>query len=258
VPAGLPLRELAGTVRDVRRAAASERPIVVDGLLAGDLARRLAAGGEAGAVRVGGDPGDGSALVMVLAGQPSESELQQLRAATRALVPIVAVQTGRDQDVLVPYVLATDVVPSPPGQAFPVEAIAAALARRLGPEAVALAARLPALRDDVAEQLVESASLRAAFLGVVTGGTAARLPVLASVQTRLVLDLAAAHGREIGPERAPEVGAVAATGLTLRGVVRRLGLGSSRPVAGLSGYSGTRALGEAARRRFRADHAGNA
>jgi uncharacterized protein (DUF697 family) len=258
VPAGLSLRELAGTVRDVRRAAASERPIVVDGLLAGELAKRLTAGGEASAVRVGGDPADGSALLMVLAGQPSEHDLRQLRAATRALVPIVAVQTGRDQDVLVPYILATDVVPCPPGQAFPVAEISAALARRLGPEAVALAARLPALRDAVAEQLVASASLRAAFLGVASRATAARLPLLAAVQTRLVLDLAAANGREIGPERGAEVGAVAATGLTLRSVVRRLGLGSSRSVAGLSGYTGTRALGEAAQRRFRADPAGDA
>jgi uncharacterized protein (DUF697 family) len=258
VPAGLSLRELAGTVRDVRRVAASERPIVVDGLLAAELARRLSAGGDVGAVRVGGDPGEGSALLMVLAGQPSEGELRQLRAATRALVPIVAVQTGRDQDVLIPYVLATDVVPCPPGQAFPVEAIAAALARRLGPEAVALAARLPTLREEVTEQLVASASLRAAFLGLATRATAARFPLLAAVQTRLMLNLAAAYGREIGPQRGPEVGAVAATGLTLRAVVRRLGLGSSRPVAGLSAYTGTRAVGEAALRRFRVDSPGEA
>jgi uncharacterized protein (DUF697 family) len=256
VPAGLSLREVVGTVRDVRRAAASARPIVVDGLLAGDLARRLSAGGEAGALRIGGDAGEGAALVMVLAGQPGNPELEQLRQATRALVPIVAVQTGREQEVLVPYVLATDVVLCPPGQAFPVEAIATALARRLGPDAVSVAARLPVLRDAVAEQLVASASLRAAFLGAASRGTAARLPVLAAVQTRLALDLAAAHGQEVGPERAPELGAVAGTGLGLRSVVRRLGLASSRPVAALSGYSATRALGEAARRRFQAQSAG--
>ena len=258
MPAGLQLRELVGVVRDVRRAAASTRPIVVDGLLAGELARRLTAGGDASAVRVGGDLRDAAALVIVLAGQPSEADLHRLRAATRGIVPIVAVQTGREQDLVVPYVLATDVVVSPPGQGFPVETIAAALAKRLGPGGVALAARLPVLRNAVGEQLVAWASLRSAFLGLASGGTAARFPLLAAVQARLVLDLAAAHGQEIGPERAPEVGAVAATGLGLRALVRRLGLRGSRTVAGLSGYGGTRALGEGALRRFRAGSSGDA
>jgi uncharacterized protein (DUF697 family) len=249
---GLQVRELVAVVRDVRRAAASTRPVVVDGVLADELARRLSAGGDPGAVRVGGDPDAAAAYLIVLAGEPSESELRRLRKATRALVPIVAVQVGRDQGLLVPYVLATGVVASPPGQGFPVEAIAAALARRLGPDAVALAARIPLLRGAVGEQLVSQASLRSAFLGIAARGTVARFPLLALAQARLVLDLAAAHGRELGPERAPELGAVAGTGLALRSLVRRLGLAGSRVTAGLSGYAGTRALGEVALRRFRA------
>ena len=46
----------------------------------------------------------------------------------------------------VPYVLAEDMVRVPPGQGFPVDAIARAVARRLGENGTALAAKLPVLR----------------------------------------------------------------------------------------------------------------
>ena len=49
-----------------------------------------------------------------------------------------------------PYVLAEDIVRVPPGQGFPVDAIARAVARRLGEDGTALAAKLPVLRPAVA------------------------------------------------------------------------------------------------------------
>jgi uncharacterized protein (DUF697 family) len=248
--ATLQLRELVKVVRDVRHAAASTRPVVVAGVLAGELAKQLGAGGDPGAVRVGGDPRDGAVYVLVLAGEPSDEDLRNLRVAARAIVPVVGVQTARTPPEFVPYVVATDVVRCPPGQSFPLDEIAGAVARRLGPNAAAVAARLPTLRAAVARRLVDDASLRTALIGLMPGGATARFPLLALVQARLVLDLAAANGEDVGPERAPDLGVVIGTGLTLRALVRRLGLTRSRAVAGLTGYTGTRALGEAAIRRY--------
>ncbi len=48
-----------------------------------------------------------------------------------------------------PYVLADDLVRIEPGHGFPVDEIAAAVARRLGDDGTALAARLPVLRGAV-------------------------------------------------------------------------------------------------------------
>jgi uncharacterized protein (DUF697 family) len=247
---GLQVRELVGVVRDVRHAASSQRPLAIGGVLAEELARQLSAGGEPGAIRVGGDPRSAAAFMLVVGGEPTTADVRRLRAATRALVPTIAIQLGSDPSVRIPYVLATDVVQCPPGQGFPIQDIASVLARQLGSQAAPLAARLPAIRSAVSDRLVDLASLQTALIGLLPGGRGPRYPVMALAQARLVLDLAAAHGRELGPERATDVAAVAGTGLGLRAVVRRLGRQRSRIIAGATGYAGTRALGEAAIRRF--------
>ena len=60
-------------------------------------------------------------------------------------------------DITIPYVLATDVVWVGAGEAFPLEAIARAIAARLGEHGAPLAARVPLLRGAVvSEQLVAS------------------------------------------------------------------------------------------------------
>ena len=77
-----------------------------------------------------------------------------LRHARRAKVPAIAVAVGVADDTAIPYVLATDVVRVGVGQAFPLEAIARAIAARLGERGAPLAARVPLLREAVSEQLV--------------------------------------------------------------------------------------------------------
>ncbi len=99
---------------------------------------------EPGAVRSAGRVEDAAVLVRVLGGTPTEEDERELRAAKRAKVPVVAVQTGTEV-FDVPYVLATDVVMCQPGAGFPVEEIAAAVAARLGECGTSLAARLPVL-----------------------------------------------------------------------------------------------------------------
>src|SRR5262249_55638484 len=113
-------------------------PLLVDGPLAQQLARLLADGGEPGLVRLPGDPAAATAVVSVLAGAPTDAQRALLRAATRAGVATVAVQTAPASDACVPYVLAEDVVTCPPGSGFPVQEIAAAIARGAPQDAAAL------------------------------------------------------------------------------------------------------------------------
>src|SRR4029077_18468181 len=110
------------------------RPIAIDGAreLVPILARQLREGGDVSAVIEG--PGESAALLLWV-GAPDDNAL---RAADKAGVPIIAVTAA----AVVPYVLATDIVRVPPGQGFPVEEIADAVARKLGENATALAARL--------------------------------------------------------------------------------------------------------------------
>jgi uncharacterized protein (DUF697 family) len=69
------------------------------------------------------------------------------------------------------------------------------------------------------------------------------------VQARLVLDLAAAHGQPIDGDRAPDLAGVAGAGLGLRTIVRRHP--ARLPFVGAAtGYFGTRAIGEAALRKY--------
>ena len=135
-----------GLVRELKTAAEETLPLVVTGPLAEQLVKELSRGAAPGAVRVEGRVGDAACLVRVLAGAPTEEDERELKAAKRAKVPVVVVQTGTE-DFDVPYVLATDVVRCRPGEGFPVEQIAAAVAARLGEARTGLAARVPVLRE---------------------------------------------------------------------------------------------------------------
>ena len=238
-----------GLVRELRATARDTRPLQVSGVLAEQLAKDLRAGGEASFVRVGGDPASASVLIVVLAGAPGEEDARLLRAAGRARTPIVAVQTGREPELDVPYVLATDVVPCPPGAGFPVDDIAAAVAGRLGERGTGIAAKLPVLREPVCRALIASFARKNAVLSAAIFVPGADFPVLTANQLRLVLRIAAAHGEELDANRAPEILATIGNGLAFRRVAH-VALGVV-PVAGwaLQGavaYTGTRAVGEAA------------
>lgn len=242
-----------GLVRELRITAQETRPLAVSGPLAEQLAKELSRGAAPGAVRVGGSDG-AACLIRNLAGAPTEEDERELKAAKRAKVPAVVVQTGTE-DFDIPYVLATDVVKCRPGAGFPVEEIAAAVAARLGEAGTGLAARVPELRRPLCHELIESFSRRNGILAVAIFVPGADFPVLTLNQIRLVLRIGAAHGVEVDQKRLPEVLATVAAGLGFRAVARQL-LGAI-PFAGWAvkggiAYGGTRALGEAAIRYFEA------
>jgi uncharacterized protein (DUF697 family) len=245
----LPLKAgaVVGLVRELSKTR--DRPLLVLGALAEQLACALAAGGDASAIRTGGPPQDVEALIYVLGGAVTEEDERVLKLAHRARVPIIVVAAGRDAPERIPFVLATDVVRAEPGRGFPVEAIARTLAHKLGEEGTSLARRLPLLRPAVCEALIEMFARKNAIVSAAVFIPGVDFPVLTLNQLRLVLRICAAHGLEVDNQRAPEIVATVAAGLGFRTVAREL-LGVV-PVAGwlLKGtiaYAGTKALGEAA------------
>jgi uncharacterized protein (DUF697 family) len=239
-----PLGVLA-VVRELRRGAGDTRPLAIAGAheLVPLLARELRAGGEASAVVEGSADG---AAALIWVGPPDEAAL---RAASRAGVPIVAVTDAER----VPYVLASAIVRVPPGQGFPVDEIAKAVARALGENGTSLAARLPVLRDAVCDYLIASFAKKNALVAAAVFVPGVDLPVLTLNQIRLVLRIAVAHGEQIDNRRAVELLGVVGAGFGMRAVARELL--DLVPVAGWAvkgavAYTGTKAVGEAAVRYF--------
>jgi uncharacterized protein (DUF697 family) len=236
---------LLGILRELRRGAGDERPLAVAGAreLVPLLARELRAGGAASAVVEGHVQ---NAAVLVWVGPPDEAAL---RAASRSGVPIVAVSDARS----VPYVLPADVVRVPRGQGFPVDAIAGAVARKLGEDGTALAARLPVLRGPVCDELIRRFSRKNGLVSAAVFIPGIDMPLLTLNQIRLVLRIALAYGQPIDRERAGELLGVVGAGFGMRAVARELL--DFIPVAGWAvkgaiAYTGTKAVGAAAVKYF--------
>ena len=246
IPAGR-IRKL---LQEVESSGRGQHVLAIGGAaeLAPVLRQQFARGADPTAVRVGGPEG-ADVYVHVLVGEATDADEAVLRRARRARVPAVAVAAGQTGDVAIPYVFATDVVQVSPGQGFPIEAIARAVASRLGEQGAPLAARIPLLREAVCEQLVTSLARRNGVVAAAVWIRAADLPALALNELRLVLRLAQAHGEDTGRERLPDLALALGAAFALRAVARELVdrvPAAAWAVRGAVAYAGTRALGEAA------------
>jgi hypothetical protein len=226
-PSGIGPRDALALARHAQSAASPKGPLLVTGVLAEALARELRSGGDASLVRTDGDPAGAAAVVRVVAGAATPEDERVLRAATRALVPTVVVQTG-DPSARIPYVLATDLVECKPGRGFPVDEIVHAFAAALGRDGAALAATLPVLREAVQSRRIEDGAVTAGALAAASGGSQ-RLPVLALAQARMLSDVATAGGaarpeapRAVAEAVGPRLVAALGAGLAARTLVRRL------------------------------------
>jgi uncharacterized protein (DUF697 family) len=245
------LRPLAvlSVLRELRRGADDSRPIAVAGAseLVPVVVRLLREGGETAAVAVG-PVTDAAVLVWV-----GKTDTERLREASRSKVPIVAVT----EDQIVPYVLAGSVVRVAPGQEFPVDEIATAIAGALGEQGVALAARLPVLRAAVCEQLIDKCARKNAAIAAAVFVPGVDLPLLTMNQIRLVLRIALAYGEELDQSRAAEIVGVVGAGYGFRMLAREAL--DFVPVVGWAvkgavAFGGTRAIGMAAVRLCEARH----
>lgn len=149
-------------------------------------------------------------------------------------------------------VRADQVVPSPDGELLP-GAVAAKAVKMVGERRFALAAAFPVFRAAAAAEVVSATAWQNAAVATVLGVPGADMPVLTANQIKMVLRIAAVHGESIGFERAKEILAVIAGGLTFRTIARQaLGLvpGPGWLIKGGIAYSGTVAIGKAAERYF--------
>src|SRR4051812_43004344 len=201
----LPVRisTLRALIKELSVSAQAGKPLVVGGARALVPALRKELGGG------GGDDPRGAAIYVHILG--ADDDEAALKRARRARVPIVALAPESVESV--PYVLATDVVRLRPGAGFPVEALARAIAGRLGEEGAPLAARVPVLRRAVGEQLVRSFARKNGLVAAAVFIPGVDLPVLARNQVRLVLRLEQAYGLDPDPRaRAPEIAGTLAAG----------------------------------------------
>ncbi len=245
--------ELLSILREVRAGSGGDRPIAIGGAreLVPLLAKELRAGGDAAAVQEYGDAEHAAALVWI-----GDAEGDALRAAASGRVPIVGVTEGGS----LPYVLDTDLVQVKRGQGFPVDEITRVLARRLGVRGAGLAARLPVLREPIVDELIRLAAWKNGLVGAAVFVPGVDMPVLTLNQVRLVLRIALTYGHDPDSTPLPEVLGVVGAGFGFRAVARELL--DLVPVAGWAAkgavaYAGTKAIGEAARRRFGTGHAGS-
>lgn len=250
-------RALLGLATEQRDLESGESgALVVSGARrpASALLRELSRAAAPDSVVQDGDLERAEALVYLLRGRPKSDDLRRLRAAERARVPIICVRIGGEKSPL-PGVLATDVIELESGEPVPVEEVGRLLARRLEGRATALAARIPALRGGVCDELIQHSARRAGAIGAAVFVPAADMPALFLEQARLILRLGYAHDHRLEPKRGVEIAAVLAAGLGLRGLARRVRHETLFPVWALQSsiaYAGTRALGDAALRYFSA------
>lgn len=248
MPAGVGAGRLWALVREARSLEQRAAVVAVSGGGAATLAAQLAAGGEAGAVRVGGATEEASVALVVLDAPPTPDERQTMRRAARAAVPLVVVRTG-ELTGPVPYALPTDVVDAASPE-LRLEEVVTALVTALGDEdAVALAGRLPVLREAVRRRLIGRTALLNAAIAAAPWLRGAHFPLIALAQCRMQLGLGVAAGKALphDPQQlaaavGPSLTGTFAAGLALRGLYRRLPVRGPLAAAGIA-YAGTRALG---------------
>jgi hypothetical protein len=248
------LRELALEARSSLHAVRAELAesasgrVVVSGMLAEQLARELGAGAQPGAVVVGDDVRGAAVVVRVLAGEPSAEDDAIVRAADRAVVPVVLVQTWPQAERGAPYVLSPFVVECRTGEGFPMSEIVAQVTTAVE-NPPALAVRVPLLAEPAESSVVRSAAARAALLALagVPGGRAG----IALEQARMLARLRALHPPSQPDHPAVVVGAVASTlgvSYALRGAARAASRAlPKRVVDPLIAAAGTFALAHALR-----------
>jgi uncharacterized protein (DUF697 family) len=189
--------------------------------------------------------------VVVLAAAPGQGEQDAMRRAARAGTPLVVVRAGGFPGP-VPYALPSDVI-DVAGDDVPLDRVVDVLAAALGDEdAVALAGRLPALREAVERRVIGRTALANAAIAAAPWMKQAHLPLMSLAQGRMLLGLGAAEGvalprdpQQLAAAAGPPLAGALVAGVGLRALYRRLPVRGPL-VAALVAYAGTRALGERA------------
>lgn len=228
------------------------------------LGTRLAAHSEAGIAQVKAlgpkaltDVGEADLVVVAVRDAQAANVGSQVQAvaARRRHTLVVALGIApvvRDAFAAALGVRAYQVVASPDGELLPY-ALTEQAVKALGERKYALASAFPAFRAAATASVVSATSWQNAAVATFLAVPGADMPVLTANQIKMVLEIAAIHGENIGVERAKEILAVIASGFVLRTVAREaLGFipAAGWIVKGGVAYSGTVAIGKAIQRYF--------
>ena len=180
------LRSVGQTVREELEPP-TVGPIVVSGVLAEQLAKQLGAGATVGSVvfGAGAPPANTSALVHVIAGDPSDEDVEVVRRATTNGTAVVLVELWPQEDWTPPFVLTPFVVECRAGEGFPIREIADRIAEATE-DSAALAAAVPTIRDAAWAGAVKQAVARAALIGLAADRFGASRPLISLEQVRMV------------------------------------------------------------------------
>ena len=123
------------------------------------------------------------------------------------------------------------------------------IVRAAGAGAAALSVHLPALRRAYCDHVVLANAAQNAVIGAVVIIPGADMPAMTANQIRMVLQIAAAYGEQVGLDRAVEILSVVGAAFVFRALARQAldfvpGFGWA--LKGAVGFSATVALGEAA------------
>jgi uncharacterized protein (DUF697 family) len=135
----------------------------------------------------------------------------------------------------------------------PADVLSEALVDAAGDASVPLAAKLPVLREETAKRIIKKTATQNAVIGVVFILPGADMPVMTLNEAKMILQIAAAYGEEVGVERAIELLGVVGGGYGLRTLARQaldFVPGPGWIIKGAVAYSGTRAMGAAAQSYF--------
>lgn len=133
------------------------------------------------------------------------------------------------------------------------DSLAKWLVDRLPSKRFALAHNFPFLARAVAEEAVKATAWQNAAIGLVAIIPGTDMPLMTANQAKMMLQVAAAYGQDIGPARIRELIAVVGGGFLLRALARQALTavpGVGWVVKGGVAYSGTLAMGFAAIRYF--------
>lgn len=198
----------------------------------------------------------GTDVVIAIAGSGNVGLQQALVGPRRSRLPLVVVALGDEAragalaDVLL-HPTGDIVVRDEPDEA--VARLGAWLADNIGSKRLALAHNFAFMRRAVAEDAVRTTALQNGLVGAVTPIPGADMPIMTANQAKMVLQIAAAYGEQLGAERARELLGVVGGGFLLRMLARQAVAfvpGFGWAIKGGIGYSGTLAMGYAAIKYF--------
>ncbi len=195
------------------------------------------------------DPWD--IIVVVAAGTGGREMAPFVRAARAGGRGVVAVVRGHEED---DWLRAADVATDEVARSYgpgakPRPTLENRVVRAADHQGGALAAHLPAVRRAYCDHVILANAKQNGVIGVVVIIPGADMPAMTANQIRMVLQIAAAYGQEIGFDRAVEILSVVGSGFAFRALARQALTfvpGFGWVIKGAVGMSATLALGRAA------------